>query len=246
MVEKVNFGLSKVPKKEKDKMVTDLFTSVSEKYDLMNDLMSFGIHRLWKDKMVKICSPQNGFNILDIAVGSGDIALRLLRKNKNISLTCLDNNQKMLEICRKKLIDKGYIKNIEFVLSSAENLSLKENQFDLATIAFGMRNFTDYSQALQSIYKVLKPGGKLVIMEFCNPRNKYYRELFEKYTFNIIPKLGELVANDYENYNYLAESIKSYPTPSKITAMMNNSQYINTRHIYLLGDIVTIHIGFKN
>ena len=174
MVEKVNFGLSKVPKKEKDKMVTDLFTSVSEKYDLMNDLMSFGIHRLWKDKMVKICSPQDGFNILDIAVGSGDIALRLLRKNKNISLTCLDNNQKMLEICRKKLIDKGYIKNIEFVLSSAENLSLEENQFDLVTIAFGMRNFTDYSQALQSIYKVLKPGGKLVIMEFCNPRNKYF------------------------------------------------------------------------
>ena len=116
----------------------------------------------------------------------------------------------------------------------------------VATIAFGMRNFTDYSQALQSIYKALKPGGKLVIMEFCNPRNKYYRKLFEKYTFNIIPKLGELVANDYENYNYLAESIKSYPSPSKITAMMNNNQYINTRHIYLLGDIVTIHIGFKN
>lgn len=131
-------------------------------------------------------------------------------------------------------------------MSSAENLSLEENQFDLVTIAFGMRNFTDYSQALQSIYKVLKPGGRLVIMEFCNPRNKYFRELFEKYTFNIIPKLGELVANDYENYNYLAESIKSYPTPSKITAMMNNSQYINARHIYLLGDIVTIHIGFKN
>ena len=246
MTDKVNFGFLKVSKKIKDKMVTNLFTSVSDKYDLMNDAMSFGLHRLWKKKMVSICNLENVSKVIDIASGTGDITLQLLKKNKKLSVTCLDNSQEMHQICKNKMIDNGFIKNIAYICSSVEKCTLKDNSFDLATIAFGFRNFTDHNESLKSIYRILKPGGKIVLLELCNPKNKYINKFFETYTFNIIPQLGKLIANDYDSYNYLAESIQMHPNPDKVLEMLQMNQFINTKYIYLTGGIVTIHIGYKS
>lgn len=246
MTDKVNFGFLKVSKKIKDRMVSDLFTSVSDKYDLMNDAMSFGLHRLWKKKMVSMCNPETIAEAIDIASGTGDIALKLLKKNKNLSITCLDNSQEMLQICKNKMVDNGFIKNIEYICSSVEQCALKENTFDLATTAFGFRNFTDQNESLKNIHRILKPGGKIVLLELCNPQNKYVNSFFEKYTFNIIPELGRLIANDYDSYRYLAESIQMHPNPDKVLEMLKENQFVNTKYIYLTGGIVTIHIGFKS
>jgi len=246
MTDKVNFGLEKVSKVKKPKLVSSIFSSVSNKYDLMNDAMSFGLHRIWKEKMISVCKPKSFNKILDVATGSGDIALKLLRKKKNLSVTCLDENKEMLSICKNRLIDNGFIKDISFIKSSIEDISLDSNSIDIATIAFGFRNFTDHKKALENIYDVLKPGGKLVIMEFTTPKDKIMGKIFETYTDRIIPKLGEFIAKDYDSYKYLAESIKTYYSPNQVLKMFEENKYINNKFIFLPGNIVTIHVGYKN
>ena len=183
MTDKVNFGFLKVSKKIKDKMVSDLFTSVSDKYDLMNDAMSFGLHRLWKKKMVSMCNPETIAETIDIASGTGDITLKLLKKNKNLSITCLDNSQEMLQICKNKMVDNGFIKNIEYICSSVEQCALKENTFDLATTAFGFRNFTDQNESLKNIYRILKPGGKIVLWVYGYENNQIYIFIYKLLSF---------------------------------------------------------------
>mgnify|MGYP001217964532 FL=1 len=246
MTDKVNFGLEKVSKVKKPKLVSSIFSSVSNKYDLMNDAMSFGLHRIWKEKMISVCKPKSFNKILDVATGSGDIALKLLRKKKNLSVTCLDENKEMLSICKNRLIDNGFVKDINFIKSSIEDISLDSNSIDIATIAFGFRNFTDHKKALENIYDVLKPGGKLVIMEFTTPKDKIMGKIFETYTNKIIPKLGEFIAKDYDSYKYLAESIKTYYSPNQVLKMFEENKYINNKFIFLPGNIVTIHVGYKN
>ena len=246
MTNKVNFGLEKVSKVKKPKLVSSIFSSVSNKYDLMNDAMSFGLHRIWKEKMISVCKPKSFNKILDVATGSGDIALKLLRKKKNLSVICLDENKEMLSICKNRLIDNGFIKDISFIKSSIEDISLDSNSIDIATIAFGFRNFTDHKKALENIYDVLKPGGKLVIMEFTTPKDKIMGKIFETYTDRIIPKLGEFIAKDYDSYKYLAESIKTYYSPNQVLKMFEENKYINNKFIFLPGNIVTIHVGYKN
>ncbi|MFL2560060.1 MAG: bifunctional demethylmenaquinone methyltransferase/2-methoxy-6-polyprenyl-1,4-benzoquinol methylase UbiE [Gammaproteobacteria bacterium] len=246
MTDKVNFGLEKVSKVKKPKLVSSIFSSVSNKYDLMNDAMSFGLHRIWKEKMISVCKPKSFNKILDVATGSGDIALKLLRKKKNLSVICLDENKEMLSICKNRLIDNGFIKDISFIKSSIEDISLDSNSIDIATIAFGFRNFTDHKKALENIYDVLKPGGKLVIMEFTTPKDKIMGKIFETYTDRIIPKLGEFIAKDYDSYKYLAESIKTYYSPNQVLKMFEENKYINNKFIFLPGNIVTIHVGYKN
>mgnify|MGYP001268265258 FL=1 len=246
MTDKVNFGLEKVSKVKKPKLVSSIFSSVSNKYDLMNDAMSFGLHRIWKEKMISVCKPKSFNKILDVATGSGDIALKLLRKKKNLSVTCLDENKEMLSICKNRLIDNGFVKDINFIKSSIEDISLDSNSIDIATIAFGFRNFTDHKKALENIYDVLKPGGKLVIMEFTTPKDKIMGKIFETYTDRIIPKLGEFIAKDYDSYKYLAESIKTYYSPNQVLKMFEENKYINNKFIFLPGNIVTIHVGYKN
>ena len=246
MTDKVNFGLEKVSKVKKPKLVSSIFSSVSNKYDLMNDAMSFGLHRIWKEKMVSVCKPKSFNKILDVATGSGDIALKLLRKKKNLSVTCLDENKEMLSICKNRLIDNGFIKDISFIKSSIEDISLDSNSIDIATIAFGFRNFTNHKKALENIYDALKPGGKLVIMEFTTPKDKIMGKIFETYTNKIIPKLGEFIAKDYDSYKYLAESIKTYYSPNQVLKMFEENKYINNKFIFLPGNIVTIHVGYKN
>ena len=246
MTDKVNFGLEKVSKVKKPKLVSSIFSSVSNKYDLMNDAMSFGLHRIWKEKMITVCKPKSFNKILDVATGSGDIALKLLRKKKNLSVTCLDENKEMLSICKNRLIDNGFIKDISFIKSSIEDISLDSNSIDIATIAFGFRNFTNHKKALENIYDALKPGGKLVIMEFTTPKDKIMGKIFETYTNRIIPKLGEFIAKDYDSYKYLAESIKTYYSPDQVLKMFEENKYINNKFIFLPGNIVTIHVGYKN
>ncbi len=246
MIEKVNFGFLKVSKKIKDEMISNLFTSVSDKYDLMNDVMSFGLHRLWKKRMVSMCNPRNISKVIDIASGTGDISLELLKKNKNLSVTCLDSSQEMHKICKRKMVDNGFVKNIKYVRSSIEKCNLKDNSFDVASTAFGFRNFTDYNLSLKNIYRMLKPGGKIIILELCTPKNKYMNKVFQEYTFKIIPQLGKVIANDSDSYNYLAESIKMHPNPTKVLEMLRINNFINTKLFYLSGGIVTIHIGYKN
>ncbi len=246
MKKKVNFGFKKVSEDIKNNLVNDIFSSVADNYDLMNDLMSFGIHRIWKDKMIRFCDIRDNQLIIDIATGSGDIAHRLIKSANNVNITCLDTNLDMLTICRNKLLDHGYSKNLNFIQSSIENINLNQNYFDLATIAFGFRNFTNHNIALKNIYKILKPGGKLVILEFTQPRNKFITKAYDYYLLNVIPKIGKIIASDYDSYRYLAESIKTYMNADEVKQMLVDNGFIKTKYFYLFGEIVTIHIGYKN
>ncbi len=171
MDDEVNFGSIKVPKNSKTKLVSDVFSSVASKYDIMNDLMSLGAHRLWKKRMCQISRLTANDAVIDIACGTGDIAISLLREMKSIKLTCLDENSKMIALCKERLINQGFISNISYVTNPMEKASLQENSFSLATLSFGFRNFTDHNKALENIYKLLSPGGRLVIMEFTSPQN---------------------------------------------------------------------------
>ena len=245
MNEKVNFGSTKVLKTKKTKLVSDIFSSVSNKYDLMNDAMSLGLHRLWKERLYVVSKLKKSDNVLDLATGTGDIALKFLSKRKSIKITCLDENQEMLDICKDRLIDNGFVKDVTFIKRSAENAKLEENQYTLATIAFGFRNFTDHSKALKNIYNSLMPGGRLIIMEFSTPKNKLVKNVFEKYTHNIIPRIGKIIADDYDSYRYLAESISTYYSPEEVNDLYAEAGFINTRYETLVGNMVTIHIGFK-
>ena len=245
MNDKVNFGSKKVSRDEKPKLVSKIFSSVSNKYDLMNDAMSLGLHRLWKEKMCYVSKLQDNETVLDIATGTGDIALKLLNKKKQFKLTCLDENTEMLQLCKDRLIDNGYIKNIDFKKDSIEDAKLKQNFYSLVTIAFGFRNFTDHDKALKNIYNSILPGGRLVIMEFSTPVNIYLKKIFETYTHLVIPNIGKILADDYESYKYLAESIASFYTPSQVDEMFLRNGFENVRHQLLPGNMVTIHIGYK-
>ena len=245
MDDKVNFGSKKVTRDEKPELVSKIFSSVSNKYDLMNDAMSFGLHRLWKEKMCYVSKLQDNETVLDIATGTGDIALKLLNKKKQLKITCLDENTEMLQLCKDRLIDNGYIKNIDFKKDSIEDAKLKQNFYSLVTIAFGFRNFTDHDKALKNIYNSILPGGRLVIMEFSTPVNVFLKNIFETYSHLVIPNIGKILADDYESYKYLAESITSFYTPSQVDEMYLRNGFENVRHELLPGNMVTIHIGYK-
>ena len=161
-------------------------------------------------------------------------------------MTCLDENKEMLEICKDRLLDNGFFKNLSFINSSIDKFSKNENKYTLATISFGFRNFTDHDKALKNIYKLLKPGGRLIIMDFKNPRNGILRKIFSSYTDNILPLLGKKVVGDSESYRYLSDSIKTYMTVDEITQLLTRSGFINIRSESMPGDFVSIHIGYKS
>tara|TARA_Y100000768_G_scaffold385622_1_gene372127 strand:+ start:2697 stop:3431 length:735 start_codon:yes stop_codon:yes gene_type:complete len=242
---KTKFGYKEINSSSKPEMVNNIFTSVSSKYDIMNDLMSFGLHRGWKRQFLRICDLSSVDDALDIACGTGDISLGIIQKNPSIKLTCLDPNQEMIEFCKQKLLNKGFSK-INFEIKSVENYKPKNKNYDLITVAFGFRNFTDHKKALVNIYNILKPGGRFVILDFKKPRNNFYSNLFKMYTLNVIPKLGKLVANDEDSYKYLGESIQTYFSPDEINDMLKENGLINTKVINLIEDVATIHIGYKS
>lgn len=240
-----NFGLKKVSEQEKVSLVNNVFTSVTKNYDLMNDLMSFGLHRLWKDYFLHCSNIKSGDTVLDLAAGTGDVT-KLIHKivgDKGQVISC-DINFDMIEHGRNNLIDKGIIKNIDYVQSDALNLAFKNNSFDHVTMAFGLRNTANIGNALNSIYRVIRPGGSIQILEFSRPE-KIIEKPYNLFLQNFIPNLGSFIAKDKASYEYLAESIKTHPSQTEILKLMNKSGFINNKYNNLLFGVVAIHRGYK-
>jgi demethylmenaquinone methyltransferase/2-methoxy-6-polyprenyl-1,4-benzoquinol methylase len=241
-----HFGFKTVNVEEKAEKVAEVFHSVADNYDLMNDLMSLGIHRLWKQVAVEMSGVRSGHKVLDIAGGTGDLAAKFSRLVGPQGYVVLaDINQSMLQLGRDKLIDRGVNNNVQFTLADAQYLPFPDNTFNLITIAFGLRNVTDKAMALRSMQRVLAPGGKLLVLEFSKPTNALFSKLYDSYSFNILPKLGKLFANDADSYQYLAESIRMHPDQETLLGMMDEAGFANTDFQNLTGGIVAVHRGVK-
>ena len=240
-----NFGFRQVDSQEKSKMVGNVFDAVSENYDLMNDLMSFGIHRLWKKVAIESSGLRADFKVLDLAGGTGDMVKLMKEKVKEEGLIVLsDINRKMLEEGRDRLIDEG-IEGINLAQIDAQYLPFRNETFDLVTIAFGLRNVTNKEKALKSILGSLKKGGKLIVLEFSKPTNETFREIYDIFSFEVIPKIGEVIANTEESYRYLAESIRMHPTQDELKELMERSGFVECNYDNLTNGIAAIHSGIK-
>jgi demethylmenaquinone methyltransferase/2-methoxy-6-polyprenyl-1,4-benzoquinol methylase len=246
MAEKTtHFGFRDVPLADKARHVREVFDSVADNYDLMNDLMSFGIHRLWKRFTIGMAELKPGQCVLDLAGGTGDLTRLMAPQVGHEGLVVLsDINAAMLGNGRSQLLDKGIAGNVDFAQANAEQLPFHDNSFDLVTMAFGLRNVTDKQQALHSIYRVLRPGGRLLVLEFSRPVAAL-KPAYDFYSFNILPKLGRLVASDEASYRYLAESIRMHPDQQTLRSMMQQACFENCDYHNLSGGIVAIHRGYK-
>lgn len=241
-----DFGYEQVKTDDKVKRVADVFHSVASKYDLMNDLMSGGIHRLWKRITIEQSGVRRGMQVLDIAGGTGDLTMRFSRLVGPTGKVILaDINDSMLNVGRDKLMDRGVTGNIEFVQANAECLPFPDNSFDVITIAFGLRNVTDKDAALRSMARVLKPGGKVMVLEFSKTDNPLMTKAYDFYSFNILPKIGSLVAGDEESYRYLAESIRMHPDQETLKGMMEQAGLVNCKYQNMTNGIVALHTGIK-
>ena len=241
-----HFGFQTVDKNEKESKVASVFHSVAAQYDVMNDLMSFGIHRLWKRFTIDASGVRPGNKVLDLAGGTGDLTAKfsqLVGREGKVILA--DINSSMLNVGRDKLRDKGLVQNIEYVQANAQYLPFEDNTFDIVTIAFGLRNVTDKDMALRSIYRVLKPGGRLLVLEFSKPEHELISKAYDFYSFNILPKMGELVAKDGDSYQYLAESIRMHPDQDTLKDMMDSAGFEQTSFKNLTGGVVALHKGYK-
>ncbi|WP_392551899.1 bifunctional demethylmenaquinone methyltransferase/2-methoxy-6-polyprenyl-1,4-benzoquinol methylase UbiE [Orbus wheelerorum] len=244
--ETIDFGYEQVPTQDKEKRVADVFNSVADKYDVMNDLMSFGIHRIWKKITIEYSGVRQGQTVLDLAGGTGDLTAKFSKLVGDDGLVVLaDINQAMLRVGRDKLRDKGLFKNIEYVQANAEALPFADNTFDCITISFGLRNVTNKDKALASMWRVLKPGGRLLILEFSKPEYKLLSKAYDLYSFTMLPLIGKLVANDSDSYRYLAESIRMHPDQIKLKQMMNDVGFRDVQYHNMTGGIVALHVGFK-
>ena len=244
--EDTHFGYKIVKKSEKQEKVAEVFTSVAKKYDIMNDLMSFGIHRLWKRYAISLTGVRSGQSVLDIAGGTGDLAKVFSTEvGRTGHVVLSDINEAMLEVGRERLINAG-CNNVDFVLANAENLEpFADESFDLVTISFGLRNVTDKDAALRSMYRVLKKGGRLLVLEFSKPVFEPLSKAYDLYSFTALPLMGKIVANDSESYQYLAESIRMHPDQRTLKGMMEDAGFVNCDYHNLTGGIVAIHRGFK-
>ena len=242
---KTNFGFKEVDANIKADLVGNVFDTVSKNYDLMNDLMSFGIHRLWKKVTIETSGIRDDFVVLDLAGGTGDMVKLMREKISDKGMLILsDINQSMLREGRDRLINEG-IEGIQTAQIDAQYLPFEDNTFDLITIAFGLRNVTNKEKALQSIHNALKPGGKLVVLEFSRPQNEVFREIYDLFSFEVIPKIGELIAQTEESYRYLAESIRMHPVQEELKKMMEDSGFTKCKFDNLTNGVVAIHSGQK-
>lgn len=242
----IDFGFKKVAREQKKGLVANVFNSVAAKYDVMNDLMSLGIHRIWKRYTIDCSNVRAGMKVLDIAGGTGDLTAQFSRRvGPSGEVVLADINDAMLKVGRDKLRDKGLVNNIHYVQADAEDLPFADNSFDIITIAFGLRNVTDKAAALRSMYRVLKPGGRLLILEFSKPVTPGLNQVYDFYSFNILPKMGEAVANDADSYQYLAESIRMHPDQETLKGMLVDASYENVDYQNLTGGIVALHRGYK-
>jgi demethylmenaquinone methyltransferase / 2-methoxy-6-polyprenyl-1,4-benzoquinol methylase len=256
MTNTTHFGFKQVDADEKASLVRGVFDSVASRYDLMNDLMSAGLHRLWKREMVNWLNPQAGMKILDVAGGTGDIAFRILDSIKpppqpsplqgeRVKITILDINQQMLSEGHNRAIDQNRLSHIEWLCADAEKLPLPDNHFDAYTIAFGIRNVTHIENALAEAYRVLKPGGRFMCMEFSHLPNETMQKIYDTYSFNVIPFVGEKVTGDRAAYQYLVESIRQFPAQEKFVEMIRAAGFGNVQYRNLTHGVVAMHSGRK-
>jgi demethylmenaquinone methyltransferase/2-methoxy-6-polyprenyl-1,4-benzoquinol methylase len=246
MNKKTHFGYQEVDELEKKKFVGDVFTSVAKNYDVMNDAMSFGMHRLWKKILVELASIGEEDFILDIASGTGDISKLISKEYPNTNIFMSDINYEMLDEGRNRAIDESFSRNCHFCQLSGEELPFKDNTFDVITVGFGLRNFTNKEKGLKEMKRCLKKNGKLLVLEFSKPINPIFSKIYDWYSFNILPKLGSLLANDSDSYQYLAESIRMHPDQDKLKNMMLTAGLGNCKFFNLLNGIVAIHIGYND
>jgi len=246
---RADFGFKTVDEEEKAGLVHDVFASVASKYDVMNDVMSGGLHRLWKDRMVQLVPPFEGAKLLDIAGGTGDISFRFYRKAKalghNVEIIVSDINEHMLEEGRCRAIDNNILKGILWKQADAEKLPFSDNQVDYITIAFGIRNVTHRDVALKEMYRVLKTGGKLVCMEFSHVDNPLLAKMYDAFSFGVIPPVGKIIAGDKESYQYLVESIRKFPDRETFAGIIGDAGFENVKWETLSAGAVAIHSGWK-
>jgi demethylmenaquinone methyltransferase/2-methoxy-6-polyprenyl-1,4-benzoquinol methylase len=241
-----HFGYSTVKSEEKAGKVAEVFHSVAAKYDVMNDLMSMGVHRLWKRFTIERSGVRSGQRVLDIAGGTGDLAAKFSRiVGETGEVILADINDSMLKVGRTRLVNKGIVGNINYVQANAECLPFPDNYFDCITIAFGLRNVTDKDKALRSMFRIIKPGGRVMVLEFSKPTTKGLSFIYDKYSFSLLPKMGKLIANDAESYQYLAESIRMHPDQETLKGMMQNAGLERCTYHNLTGGVVALHIGYK-
>ncbi len=244
--DKTHFGYQTVDADAKAGMVGEVFHSVADKYDVMNDLMSFGVHRLWKRYTIQQSAVRPGQHVLDLAGGTGDLAIKFSRRVGTSGRVVLaDINESMLRVGRERLTNMGIVGNVEYALADAQSLPFEDNSFDCITIAFGLRNVTDKDKALASMNRVLKPGGRLLVLEFSKPVLPLLSKAYDAYSFSALPFMGKLVANDADSYRYLAESIRMHPDQETLKSMMDNAGFFKTSYHNMTGGVVALHKGFK-
>jgi len=241
-----DFGYQQVPAAEKPRLVGQVFHSVAGRYDLMNDLMSLGVHRIWKRFTVDLAALRPGEEVLDVAGGTGDLAERMVgRVAPQGQVILSDINPAMLEAGRERLVDAGIVANMAYVLADAEHLPFRDRSMDCVTIGFGLRNCTDKSAALRSMYRVLRPGGRLLVLEFSRPRVPGLSPAYDLYSFTALPLLGRIVARDAASYRYLAESIRMHPDQETLKAMMEGAGFERCEYFNLSGGIAAVHRGYR-
>ena len=244
--ETTDFGFENVPLEEKARRVSSVFSSVAESYDLMNDLMSFGVHRLWKRFVVELAGVRAGQRVLDVAGGTGDLSRQFAnRVGKKGFVALADLNADMLDVGRGRFIDSGILEGIAFVQSDAESLPFADNLFDVVSIAFGLRNVTHKQRALESMLRVLRPGGQLLILEFSKLRVPSLDPLYRAYIMNALPRMGQIVAGDSASYRYLAESIRVHPPQERLLEMLVDAGFERCSFHNLSGGIAAVHRGYK-
>ncbi|MCG7991391.1 MAG: bifunctional demethylmenaquinone methyltransferase/2-methoxy-6-polyprenyl-1,4-benzoquinol methylase UbiE [Candidatus Thiodiazotropha lotti] len=241
-----HFGYQDVPVSEKAGRVRQVFDSVANKYDLMNDLMSFGIHRLWKRQTIEMSGVRQGQRVLDLAAGTGDLSARFsgLVGNEG-EVVFSDINAAMLSQGRDRMIDEGRVANVRYVQADAQYLPFPDDHFDCVTIGFGLRNVTNKQLALNAIFRVVKPGGRLLVLEFSKPVLQPLQKVYDLYSFTLLPKIGKLVTQDEESYRYLAESIRMHPDQETLKGMLEHAGFERCDYFNLTGGVVAIHRGYK-
>ncbi|WP_426414958.1 bifunctional demethylmenaquinone methyltransferase/2-methoxy-6-polyprenyl-1,4-benzoquinol methylase UbiE [Aestuariirhabdus sp. LZHN29] len=241
-----HFGYETVATTEKEHRVAEVFHSVAQKYDIMNDFLSGGVHRLWKRFTIEVSGVRAGNSVLDIAGGTGDLTIKFSRLvGEHGKVVLADINESMLRVGRDRLMDRGIAGNVEYVQANAECLPFPDNSFDVVTIAFGLRNVTDKDAALRSMLRVLKPGGRLLVLEFSKTSHPVLSKIYDTYSFNLLPVIGKVVADDAESYRYLAESIRMHPDQKTLEEMMRSAGFERTSFHNMTGGIVALHRGIK-
>ena len=241
-----HFGFSKVKREQKASKVADVFHSVAARYDIMNDVMSGGIHRIWKAFTIESSGVREGDQVLDIAGGTGDLSAKfskIVGEEGRVILS--DINESMLRVGRDKMIDLGHADNMAFVQADAQTLPFPDNSFDCISIAFGLRNVTDKDQALASMHRILKPGGRLLILEFSKPKNALLEKAYDEYSFRLLPLMGKVIADDEDSYRYLAESIRMHPDQETLKNMVEQAGFESCEFKNFTGGIVALHSATK-